>query len=553
MSQKYLNSIFSVALSKVGIDNNVSLIFDIPKIESHGDISCNIAMQLAKELKKSPNEIANLIVNNLIFDKEIIESVNIANPGFININFTQKYFFENLLEVFDKKIQIGHQEIGKNIKVNIEYVSANPTGLLHLGHGRNACLGDTIANLYQWLGYEVTKEYYFNNAGNQMNNLTLSIYSRYRQSLDNPEYPFPENGYFGDYIKTIANELIEKYNDKLINNSTENLAIFKKYGEEWCFKTIENTLDKMNIKQDVFYNEDSLYTDGKIQTLLEDFEKKGLSYHKDGAVWLKLSEMGLEDDRVIVKSSGEPTYRLPDIAYHREKFARGFDLLIDIFGADHIATIPDVVAALKSFGFTDDKIKIVIHQFVTLTENGEQVKMSKRTGKSYTLDELLEEVGADVVRFFFIMRSCNTHLEFDLALAKEQGDKNPVFYLQYAHARCCSVINNLLASEFDTNFSNNLNLNQLIGLELNQYEIKLIKSMMLFEETIQIAATKTEPYILVEFLKDFASNFHNFYHNCRVIDSELQIQQLRYILLEISKRILKNGLTILGVSSPEKM
>jgi arginyl-tRNA synthetase len=305
----------------------------------------------------------------------------------------------------------------------------------------------------------------------------------------------------------------------------------------------------MKIVQDVFYNEDSLYTDGKIQELLEDFKQKGLSYEKDGAVWLKLSEMGLSEDRVIVKSSGEPTYRLPDIAYHKEKFKRGFDILVDVFGADHIATVPDVVAGVKHLGYDESKMNVVIHQFVTLTENGVQVKMSKRTGKSYTLDELLEEVGADVVRFFFIMRSCHTHLEFDLALAKEQSDKNPVFYLQYAHARCCSVIRNLTSSEFNSN----IDINSLNSLTFNEHEVKLIKSMSQFESYIELAATKNEPYILVEYLKDFASNFHNFYHNCRVMDAEELVKNSRYVILETSRRILKNGLTILGITSPEKM
>ena len=549
MKHTYLNLIFTNALQKLGVEDNYNLIFDIPKNEEHGDMSCNIAMQLAKELKKSPIQIANNILEHLDFDKNIVSEITVANPGFINIRYSNNFHYLTLKSTFENGNEIVRQNIGQNKKVNVEYVSANPTGLLHLGHGRNACLGDTIANLYDWLGYDVTREYYFNNAGNQMNNLTLSIYSRYRQALDNEDFPFPENGYFGEYIKLIAQELIDNYKDKLVEENEENKQIIKKFGEEWCFNTIKNTLHKMKIVQDVFYNEDSLYTDGKIQELLEDFKQKGLSYEKDGAVWLKLSEMGLNEDRVIVKSSGEPTYRLPDIAYHKEKFKRGFDILVDVFGADHIATVPDVIAGVKHLGYDENKMNVVIHQFVTLTENAVQVKMSKRTGKSYTLDELLEEVGADVVRFFFIMRSCHTHLEFDLALAKEQSDKNPVFYLQYAHARCCSVIRNLTSSEFNTN----IDINSLNNITFNEHEVKLIKSMSLFESYIEFAATKNEPYILVEYLKDFASNFHNFYHNCRVLDAEDLIKNSRFIMLETSRRILKNGLKILGITSPEKM
>lgn len=548
MKNNYLNSIFTAALEQLGVQNIDHINFEAPKNETFGDISTNIAMLLAKELKKSPLVIANDLISSLVYDNSIIDQVTVANPGFINIKFANNYFLEMIKESYDVGKEIGRQSVGSGVKVNVEYVSANPTGLLHLGHGRTASLGDTIANLYEWLGYQVTKEYYFNNAGNQMNNLTLSIYSRYRQQLGEEDFPFPENGYFGEYIKVISSELITQYGDKLIEDNEENKQLIKKYGENWCFSAILNTLEKMQIKQDVFYNEDSLYTDGKISALLKEFEDKGLSYKKDGAVWLKLSQMGLSEDRVIVKSSGEPTYRLPDIAYHREKFLRGFDLLIDIFGADHIATVPDVLAGIKSLGFDENKVKVVIHQFVTLTDNGVQVKMSKRTGKSYTLDDLLEEVGADVVRFFFIMRSCNTHLEFDLAIAKEQSDKNPVFYLQYAHARSCSVIANLKNSGFDTNVSPSFS-----SYKLSEPEIKLIKQINLFESSIQLAANKNEPYILVEYLKDLAASFHNFYHNCRIVDAEEKTKEIRFVILETSRRVLKNGLTILGVSSPEKM
>lgn len=553
MKNQYLISIFKDALQKLGADNELNLsefnlIFETPKNEQHGDISTNIAMQLAKAFKKNPMQIANDLLTNLTFDSNIIQNINALAPGFINIKFSNLYYIDILSKNFSIGNQIGRQNIGNGTKVNLEYVSANPTGLLHLGHGRNACLGDTLANLYDWMGYEVTKEYYFNNAGNQMNNLTLSIYSRYMQIIVDENFPFPENGYFGEYIKLIAAELVDKFGKDLKEDTEENKAIIKKYGEEWCFKTIKSTLQKMNIVQDVFYNEDSLYTDGKIKALLEELKEKNLSYEKDGAVWMKLSEMGLSEDRVIVKSSGEPTYRLPDIAYHKEKFLRGYDILVDVFGADHIATVPDVIAGIKHLGFDETKVNVVIHQFVTLTENGVQVKMSKRTGKSYTLDDLLEEVGADVVRFFFIMRSCNTHLEFDLALAKEQSDKNPVFYLQYAHARSCSVINNLLNSDFD--------VNQKVDFEnytLNEHEIKLIKSIDNFSTFIELATNKNEPYILVEYLKDLAASFHNFYHNCRIIDSDEKTKLIRYTILETSRRIFKNGLTILGVSSPEKM
>ncbi|HOQ50125.1 MAG TPA: arginine--tRNA ligase, partial [Candidatus Kapabacteria bacterium] len=331
------------------------------------------------------------------------------------------------------------------------------------------------------------------------------------------DFPFPEDGYYGDYVKEIASDLYKSFGDKLKKGDFQDLSQIRKFGENWCFQKIKATLEKLNIKQDVFFNEDSLYKEGKIKELIEYFKSNNLAYEKDGALWLALSRMGLQEDRVIVKSSGEPTYRLPDIAYHREKFERNFDLIVDLFGADHIATYPDVLAALKAMGYDTDKIKVLIHQFVTLTENGEQVKMSKRTGKSYTLDELIDEVGPDVVRFFLLMRSINTHLEFDLSLAKEQSEKNPVFYLQYAHARICSIIDKI------KNENHQIIDNPDLSVLTNPDEQNLIKQIYKFPSIILQAANKFEPYILAEYLKEVASEFHIFYHNCRIIGSQIEI------------------------------
>lgn len=538
---------FVNALKKIGIDESIQLCFETPSNPEHGDISTNIAMRLAKELKKQPRVIAQEIIDNLDFDTDLIESTSIAGAGFINIKFSKKFYTTALQSILSQNKNFGRTYLDHKKKVNIEYVSVNPTGLLHLGHGRNAAIGDTIANLYEWTGHEVTREYYFNNAGNQMQLLAISIYARYIQELGNNDYPFPDNGYHGDYIIDIAKEIINEYSDKLKENNPENLNTIKKFGENWCFKKISQTLERMNIKQDVFFNEDSLYKEGKIKELLELFEQKELSYQKDGATWLSFSKLGLSEDRVIVKSTGEPTYRLPDIAYHKEKFERGFDLMIDIFGADHIATVPDVMAAIKSIGYDTNKMKVIVYQFVTLTENGEQVKMSKRSGKVFTLDELLDEVGADVVRFFLVMRSYSSHLEFDLALAREQSDKNPVFYLQYAHARICSIFENLKKNSIqilsDIDYS----------LLIHQQEINLIKVLIDFPNIIKNSAEKCEPHSLAEYLRQVASNFHAFYHDCRIIGSENNLMQARIKLAEATMYVLNNGLNILGVSAPEKM
>ncbi len=543
--REYLEPIFIKSLKKLDI-SDVETQFEQPSNPAFGDISTNIAFKLTKALKSSPKQIAESIISNLEYDKDYIKEVKIEGAGFINIYFGKLFFINVLEKLLAKAEDIGKFELGKGKRVNVEYVSVNPTGLLHLGHGRNACIGDTIANLYEWLGYEVTREYYFNNAGNQINVLANSIYARYIEIYFEPHYPFPNDGYFGDYIYDIAEDLYSNYGDRLRERNDENLNTIKKFGEKWCFYKIEKTLKRLKIQQNVFFNEDSLYTVGKIQEILDIFKEKGLSYEKDGAIWLALSNLGLDSDRVIVKSTGEPTYRLPDIAYHKDKFDRGYDLIIDIFGSDHIATVPDVLTALKSLGYDTSKVKVLIHQFVTLSENGQQIKMSKRTGKSYTLDDLLDEVGEDVVRFFLIMRSISTHLEFDLNLAREQSEKNPVYYLQYAHARICSIFENAKSVDID-NSQANLNL---LGTE---FEINLIKALLGFQDAILMTTEKSEPHILIDYLKTVAQTFHIFYHNDRIISQDTELMKARLKLADVTKKILQNGLKIIGVSAPEKM
>jgi arginyl-tRNA synthetase len=547
MKASIVSELFEKALVEIGLDEKFDFVFETPKNPEHGDLSTNIAMRLAKPLKKAPKAIAEEIISKVEGKSTYVEKFEIAGPGFINIKFKKEFYAEALKALVLKGDKIGESSIGAGKKANVEYVSVNPTGLLHLGHARNACVGDTVANLYEWIGYDVTREYYFNNAGNQMNNLAKSIYARYMQIFEDDAFPFPEDGYHGDYIRTIAKELLDAKGEALKDGSPESMLAIRKFGEQWCFVKIKATLERMSIKQDVFFNEDSLYNSGSIKELIDEFKSRDLAYEKDGALWLSFTKLGLSDDRVIVKSTGEPTYRLPDIAYHREKFRRGFDLILDVFGADHIATIPDVMAGVRSLGFDDSKIKPIIHQFVTLTENGEQVKMSKRTGKSYTLDDLLDEVGSDIVRFFLLMRGVTTHLEFDLNLAREQSDKNPVFYLQYAHARICSVIDN--AIEAGAKLDDSADLNCLT----HPKEIELIDCALKFEKTIINAAHKTEPQILADYLRALAAAFHGFYHDCRIIGVDENLQSSRLVLARLIKNILKNGLSIMGVQAPNRM
>lgn len=544
--KEYLKEVFYKAAVKAGAPEDTDIRIEYPKNPEHGDFAFTGAMVLARVFKKAPRQIAEDIIANLEYDKSRIESFDIAGPGFINIRLKKDVYAEALKSIIEQGENYGRTDTMKGKKVNVEYVSANPTGLLHPGHGRNACIGDTVANLYEKRGAEVTREYYFNNAGNQMNNLGKSVIARYMQKYVDAEYPFPEDGYHGEYVKIIAEEVKEKFGDEIKEYSEENMLKCRKAGEEWCFDKIKKTLSRLRIEQDVFYNEESLYTDGHIDAVIEELTKMDLIYEKGGAKWMRLTALGLSDDRVIVKSTGEPTYRLPDLAYHREKFRRGYDVMVDIFGTDHIATVPDVLAGVKALGYDADKVKVLLHQFVTLTEDGKQIKMSKRSGKSYTLDELLDEVGPDVVRFFLIMRGISTHLEFDLSLAREQSDKNPVFYLQYAHARCCSVI---AKAEQDTGKLAEADLSLLKKEE----EIAMIKELQRLPEVIETAGSKHEPQLLAEYLRETAAKFHVFYHECRIIGEDESIMLARLALLNAVRLVLKNGLAVLGITAPERM
>ncbi|MEK7818697.1 MAG: arginine--tRNA ligase [Bacteroidota bacterium] len=545
--KEYLLKEITQTLNELGF-GAIEIILEKTKIVAHGDLSCNVALQLAKNLKSNPREVANKILQNLKLDKNKIEKIEIAGPGFINFTFTKSFIIEESKKIISNLNNFGKSDFGKNKKVNIEWVSANPTGPLHSGHGRQVVLGATIANILEWCGFEVTREYYFNNAGNQMRMLSQSVLARYGE-ICGKNFPFPEKGYNGNYIKIIAKELFEKYGDKLNDNETD-LTTIKKYAETWCFENIKNSLHKLKVYHDVFYNEDSLYETGKIKEVIEEFRNKNLAYDKDGAIWFKTSSLGMEQDRVIVKSSGEPTYRLPDIAYHREKFRRGYDLILDIFGADHIATIPDVIKGIEALGLDSNKMKIIIHQMVSFVEADEVVKMSKRNANVYTLDDLIEEVGTDAVHYFFVMRSANTHLEFDIALAKKQSEQNPVYYVQYAHARIASILRFAESEGIENDLQKNLqSLNKLETSE----EINILKTLLNFPEIISNCAKSFEPHHLTNYLKEVAEAFHSFYHANRVLNDDEELTRARITLCLMAKKVLANGLEILNVSAPEKM
>ncbi len=523
--------------------SGVEIHLEKPKEKKFGDFATNLALQLARHLKKNPRQIAEEIKTFVGSDEQFIAKIEIAGPGFVNFFASSANLYTQLAQLLEQKEQFGRSNFAAGKKAQIEFVSANPTGPLTIGHGRGAVLGDTIARLLEAVGYHVTREYYFNNAGRQMRILGESVRLRYLE-LCGESVEFPEDYYQGAYIIDIARDIYAEKGDRLKN---ADYTYFKDKAEAAIFADIKRTIKRLGFEFDVFYNEKSLYDEGKIDQVVEGLRRKGLIAERDGAVWFLTTKLGFEQDRVIIKSSGEPTYRLPDIAYHVEKIKRGFDLIIDIFGADHIATYPDVLAAVKALGYDADRIRVLIHQFVTLFQGDEVVKMSTRKANFVTLDELMDEVGVDVTRYFFLMRSMSSHLNFDLTLAKKQSDENPVYYIQYAHARICSILK--LAEERQIDLSHTPDLTILTANE----EIDLIKHLLNFPQVVKGAAENYEPHRLTNYLFDLATLFHKFYTECRVISDDQALTSARVALINATRFVLANGLRLLGISAPEHM
>ncbi len=541
--RNYLFSITEPAVLSTSLLEDENIQFDIPQQNSFGDFSTNIALLLAKKAKTNPRQLAQKIVDAIKYDEQIISKIEIAGPGFINFFYSSGFIANSILSILEAKSNFGKSDKYSGKKANVEFVSANPTGPLTVGHGRNSVFGDTVSSLLEWVGYSVDREYYFNNAGRQMRVLGDSVRIRYLQLLGS-DIEFPADYYQGEYITDIAKSLVEEHGDKLKEENAEGL--FKDKAENVIFSDIKETLGRLGIRHKHFYNENTLYEEGKIKSVLNIFSEKGMSYEKEGATWLKLAELGNDQDKVIVKSTGEPTYRLPDIAYHITKFERGYDLIIDIFGSDHKDTYPDVLAALKSLGYNTEAIKVLLHQFVTVIKDGEVVKMSTRKANYVTLDELVDEVGVDVTRYFFNMRSVSSHMNFDLDLAKKQSDDNPVFYLQYAHARICSIIRNAKEAGLESS------TDSLITLSTSE-EQSLIKKLLLFPDIVLFAANSFETHKITGYLQELAECFHRFYTVCRIIGSEQKLAESRLSLALATQIVLQNGLTLLGLSAPERM
>ena len=540
------------ALGKAGIETEKEIQIEKPADNKFGDFSTNIALVLAKERKTNPRQLAQEISGHLLFQPGTVAKTEIAGPGFINFYLEPAFIMQLLEQVISEAETFGQSMTGKGKTAIVEYVSANPTGPLTIGRGRGGVLGDCIANILEAQGFTVTREYYFNDAGRQMTILAESVCFRYLE-LCGQSVQFPDTHYQGDYIKFIAEKLYKKHGDELTD--TDALDQFKQTAETYIFTHIKSTLHRLDITHDSYFNEHKLYladenSKSPNQQVIDQLREKGYIDEYDGATWFTTSKLGQEKDKVLIKSSGEPSYRLPDIAYHITKYKRGFSKIVNIFGADHIDEYPDVIEALKILGYDTDRIHVAINQFVTTTVNGENVKMSTRKGNADLLDDLIDDVGADATRLFFIMRSKDSHLNFDIELAKKQSKDNPVFYLQYAHARICSL---LRMAEKETGFVLPAEEAGLMKKLASEHEIRLGFMLLEYPVVIENCARFLEPQKMVEYLHGVAELYHRFYQECPILKAEPDIRTARLFLSVATRQVLRNGFRVLGISAPESM
>jgi arginyl-tRNA synthetase len=520
-----------------------------PAHPEHGDFATNVAMQMAKQERKAPRAVAEIIVNKLAGSSELIESLEIAGPGFINFRIKDSAWRNLLTEIDKAGAEFGKSRVGAGKKVQVEFVSANPTGPLHIGHGRGAATGDAVASLLLAAGFDVQREYYINDAGNQMNTLGLSTLLRYKELLGQ-KIEFPENCYQGDYIKDIARDAIAKHGDRFLNAPEgEGMAFFSKMAGDLILKGIDDDLKDFGVRFDNWFSEQSLFDAGKVESAIKEMQEKGHVYEQEGALWFRTTEFGDDKDRVVVRSNGVTTYFASDIAYHRDKYARGFDWVIDVWGADHHGYVPRLKAVVQGLGRQADDLGIILVQLVALLRDGVPVAMSTRSGEFVTLKEVVDEVGRDAARFFFLMRRSDSQLDFDLELAKRQSTDNPVYYVQYAHARIKSIFETAKERGVEPCFDN-LRLDLLTTPD----EMAMIKKLSVYPETLEGAAVNFEPHRITYFLQDVAGEFHSFYNKTRVITpEEPELTQARLFLLHCVATTIRNALTVLGISAPERM
>ncbi|MBN1471604.1 MAG: arginine--tRNA ligase [Syntrophaceae bacterium] len=552
------NKIVNIMQNALNVSRQKGLLpeFNLPYLEveppanpRHGDYAANAAMILASQVKQNPRKIAEIILNNLSDDENIIEKSQIAGPGFINFFIRNDAWDEELKNIEEQKEKYGCLTMGQGKKVQVEFVSANPTGPLHIGHARGAVVGDVITSLLKTAGYNASKEYYINDAGNQMNNLGKSVLLRYRE-ITGDKIEFPETCYQGDYIQEIARDILAREGDKYLQaDEGKTIPYFTEIAGRLILEEIKVDLKDFGVTFDEYFSERELYKNNGVSDLLDKLRKQGFIYSDGETLWFKTTDFGDEKDRVVIRKNGEPTYFAADIAYHQNKFSRGFETIIDIWGADHHGYMPRVWAGIQALGYHKEDLKIILVQLVNLLRGGVPVAMSTRSGEFVTLREVLDEVGRDAARYHFLMRRSDSHLDFDLELAKKQSNENPVYYVQYAHARICSIIR--MAQEKGVALPDYADIAPALLREPD--EINLIKMLARYPEMIYGAVKSLEPHRVTFYLNELAGVFHSYYNKNKVISDDAKMTRARLFLIKTIRIVLQNALNILGVNAPEKM
>ena len=548
--QQAIKDALQAAVEKAGLveaGTQFNIHLETPKDKANGDFATNLAMQLTKLAKKPPRAIAESILENLETEGTDIEKLDIAGPGFINITVRKAFLADVVKAVQAQGENYGRSTSGNGEKVQVEFVSANPTGDLHLGHARGAAFGDSLCNVLDFAGFDVSREYYINDAGNQINNLAYSLEARYKQALG-MDAAMPEDGYHGQDIITIAGKLVDEFGGAILEKSDEErFEFFREHGLKLELDKLKNDLANFRVNFDVWYSETSLYKNGKIDVALNKLKENGHVFEEEGATWFRSTTFGDDKDRVLIKSDGSFTYLTPDIAYHEDKIQRGFEKLINIWGADHHGYIPRMKAAIQALGYDREKLEVEVIQMVQLYKNGEKYKMSKRTGNAVTMRDLVEEVGLDAVRYYFVKTACDSHMDFDLDLAVSQSNENPVYYAQYAHARICSIIRSADEQGFKASLDN-------LNLVTAEKEEDVLKKVGAFPQVVAEAAKHRTPHRVANYIQDLAAAFHSFYNAEKVLNPDnKELTEARLALINAVRVTLANALRLIGVAAPEKM
>lgn len=544
-----MKEIVAKAIERLGVEPSEILIeIEIPRDEKFGDLATPVAMNLSKVLKRPPRKIAEEILQ-IIGKPEVFERVEIAGPGFINFTFSKGFLFSKMRALLEQKSRFIRRDLGKGKRVQIEFVSANPTGPLHLGHGRGAAVGAALSNLLEAGGYSIEREYYINDAGRQVKVLGLSVFAKYQQLLG-LEYPFPEEGYRGSYVDGIARQIIQQYGSKYSEMSFAEVAdFFTDFSYREMLAEIEKDLKDFGIVFDAWQSERELYAKGDVDKAIDDLRHRRHTYEEEGALWFKATAFGDEKDRVMVKRDGEFTYFASDIAYHRNKIEGGYDEIVDIWGADHHGYIPRLKAVIQALGYPPEHLKVLLVQMVTLLRGGKPVQMSKRAGEFVTLREIMDEVGSDTTKFIFLTRRPDSHLEFDLEVAKQQSAENPVFYVQYANARINSIFAHAKEKGIDTASFEGADFALLQTPE----ELRIIKKLLTYPMTFEGAVFSHEPHRITFYLQELTGLFHPYYNKYRVVTDDLELSRARLALCEAIRIVVKDGLEILGLTAPDRM